>query len=135
MGLLRQKHRYILNGRDKNGRRIFVYKLSNVRPETRITDMAQLDDICYECMLMEHQTQLHGVVVIIDCSNIPWSMLKWCHPSLVRIGAEKSDLCPLKHLEIHYVNQSTMLNTVSQLVRPFLSKKLLAKVSWERRGM
>lgn len=129
MGLLRQEHRYILDRRDKNGRRIFIYKLSNARPETRITDMSQLDDIIYECILMEHQTQLNGVGVIIDCSNIPWVMLKWCHPKLVRIGVEKSDLCPLKHLEIHYVNQSTMLSTISQLVTPFMSKKLLAKVS------
>lgn len=128
MDLLHQKHRYMLADRDKHGRRIFVYKLGNARPETTLLNMAQIDDIWFECMLIEHETQLNGMVVLMDCADIPWSILKWCHPKLVSVGAERSDLFPMKHLEIHFINQSTILTTISQMVRPLLSKKLMSKV-------
>lgn len=46
----------------------------------------------------------------------------------MRIGADKSDMLPLKNLEIHLVNPSTWLNAVITAVRPVLSKELNAKV-------
>lgn len=128
MDLLREQQRYVLNARDRRGRRIFVYRMGNTRAETTIFDGAQIDDMWYECILSEHETQLNGVVVILDCKDLPWSCLKWCQPKWIRIGAEKSDLLPLKHLEIHMINQSTLMNTITQAVRPLLSKALLAKV-------
>lgn len=128
MPKLNEHQRYVLSARDKHGRRIFVYRLGNTRKDTTLQDVAQLDDMWYECMLTEHETQLNGVVVLIDCLDLPWCCLKWCQPKLIRIGAEKSDLLPLKNLEIHLINQSALMNTICQAVRPWLSQELLTKV-------
>lgn len=127
MPVLHQHQRYVLRERDRCGRRLFVYKMSNTRPETTLQQAAQMDDMWFESMMTEHQTQLNGMVVIIDCKDTPWCCLKWLQPKLIRIGSEKSDLLPLKELQVHLVNQSTLMNTVCQAVRPFLSKVLLEK--------
>lgn len=127
MPLLMQNQRYVLSERDRCGRRIFVYKLSNTTPETTLLMAAQMDDMWYECMMTENQTQLNGMIVIIDFKDTPWCCLKWLQPKQIRIGSDKSDLLPLKGLQVHLVNQSTVMNTVTQAVRPFMSKALLEK--------
>lgn len=128
MDLLNTHQRYMLDKRDKNGRRVYVYKLGNTKSDTTIQMSAQIDDIWFECMLIEHETQLNGLSIIADFKDIPWTSLKWLHPKHVRIAADKSDVLPCKNLYIHIVNTSALLSTIMKTVNPFLSKRMKAKV-------
>lgn len=134
MPMLLENQRYVLSRRDRCGRRLFVYKMGNTQPATTVQQAAQIDDLWFESMLTEHETQLNGMVVIIDFKDTPWCCLKWLQPKLIRIGSEKSELLPLKGLQVHMVNQSTLMNTVCQAVRPFMSKALLEKFHFHGKG-
>lgn len=102
--------------------------IGNTTANTQIQMGAQIDDIWFECMLMDHETQINGLSVIVDFKDVSWFILKWCHPKRVKIAAEKSEVLPCKNLTIHVVNTSALLSTVMRAVSPFLSKHMLEKV-------
>lgn len=96
--------------------------------ELTVFDAAQMDDMFYECMMSEYETQQKGMVVIFDFHDFPWSSMKWAHPKYARAGAAKSELIPIKQLYFHIVNTSPLLSAVIKAVKPLLSKKVLDMV-------
>ena len=55
-------------------------------------------------------------------------MLKWLAPGNVKVASAKAELIPLKNLEIHVVNSSSLLNTAINLVFPFLNQAIKDQV-------
>lgn len=104
--------------------------VGSVLPKNSIYDVAQLDDMFFEAVLSEYETQIKGLTIIIDFKKIPWTYLKWCHPKLVRIGADKSDVMPLKELEVHVVNTSKIMSIIVNTVRPVMPQRIIDKVCW-----
>lgn len=82
----------------------------------------------YEAILSEYDTQIKGLTVILDFNHLPWTYLKWCQPKLVRIGAAKSDVLPLKDIEVHVVNTSKIMSTIVNAVRPAMPKRIIDRV-------
>lgn len=78
--------------------------------------------------MSEYETQIIGLVTIFDCKNFPWSCLKWCNPKSLRIGAEKSDVFPMKKQEIHVINMPKIFATVVNAVRSALPQRINEKV-------
>lgn len=55
-------------------------------------------------------------------------MLKWLAPGNVKVASAKAELLPLKNMEIHVVNSSTLMNTAVNLVFPLLNQALKEQV-------
>lgn len=55
-------------------------------------------------------------------------MLKWLAPGNVRVASMKAELLPIKNMEIHVVNSSTLMNTAVNLVFPLLNQSLKEQV-------
>lgn len=55
-------------------------------------------------------------------------MLKWLAPGNVKVGSTKAELLPLKQMEVHIVNSSSLLNTAVSLVFPLLSQSIKDQV-------
>jgi CRAL/TRIO domain len=55
-------------------------------------------------------------------------MLKWLAPGNVRIASTKADLLPLKSMEMHVVNSSSLINTAINIVFPMLSQSIKDQV-------
>lgn len=91
---------------------------------------SQLDDMWYDAMLMDQLTQCNGISVIIDCKNMPKSLIKWMIPKDIKVSARKSDMFPCKHLYIHLVNISPIVNIITKVVAPLLSDNFKSKVSF-----
>lgn len=108
-------------------RTLTIY-VGNYKRERTVLELAQLDDIWYECMLSEYETQQNGLSIIIDFEDLKWSMLQWCLPKYARVGAAKSDLVPVKDMLIHIVNTSPLQSALIQALKPFLSKSFKDKV-------
>lgn len=125
----------MLDKRDKNGRRIFVYKLGNTTPTLNPEICSQLDDMWLECMLREPETQINGISVIMDCKNIPVSILtKWMKPSNIKVGTGKADLLAVKNMDIHIVNTSPTFDACLTLVQPFLSRRMKEQFHFHKKN-
>jgi hypothetical protein len=55
-------------------------------------------------------------------------MLKWLAPTNVKVASTKAELLPLKQMEVHVVNSSTLMNTAISLVFPLLSQSIKEQV-------
>lgn len=55
-------------------------------------------------------------------------MMKWLAPGNVKVASTKADLLPLKKMEVHVVNSSTLMNAAVSLVFPILSQSLKDQV-------
>jgi len=74
--LLKKNIKFMLDKRDKNGRRIYVTKMANVNvSDTTVYDQAQLDDLWFSHVLEEKDTIENGVTAIIDMKGYTWKML------------------------------------------------------------
>lgn len=90
---------------------------------------AQLDDMWYDAMLMDQFTQSKGLTVIVDCKNLPKSLIKWLIPKEVKVSSERTNIFPCKNLEIHIVNIPILLNIIVKAIKPFLNESIISKVS------
>lgn len=55
-------------------------------------------------------------------------MLKWLAPGNVKVASSKAELIPLKNMEVHVVNSSSLMNTAINLVFPFLNQAIKEQV-------
>lgn len=90
---------------------------------------SQLDDMWYDAMLMDRSTQSNGLTVILDCKNLPKSMVKWLIPKDIKVSSDRTNIFPCKNMEIHIVNVPPLLNIISKAVLPFLNESVKSKVS------
>lgn len=102
----------------------------NVGPNTDFTDASVLDDIFMQILLSDPLTQMNGISVICDCKGLNSSILKWLIPRNCRVGAAKLESLPIKDWTIHVVNMGLIFRTCIMLIKPFLRKATIAKVSF-----
>jgi hypothetical protein len=55
-------------------------------------------------------------------------MLKWLAPGNVKVASMKAELLPIKNMEVHVVNSSSLMNTAINLVFPFLNQAIKEQV-------
>lgn len=89
-----------------------------------------MDDIWAEIMLCDPLTQINGISIIADCKNLNSSILKWIIPKNCKVGAAKLEAFPVKEWTIHLVNMGSILKMCTMLIKPFLKKSTVAKVSY-----
>jgi hypothetical protein len=57
-----------------------------------------------------------------------WKMMKWLAPGNVKVASTKADLLPIKHMEVHVVNSSSLMNAAVSIVFPMLSQSIKDQV-------
>lgn len=55
-------------------------------------------------------------------------MFKWLSPSNVKVASTKAELLPIKDMEVHVVNSSSLLNKAVSMVFPMLSQSLKEQI-------
>lgn len=101
----------------------------NIGPNTEFTDASLLDDILMQILLSDPLTQQNGISAIADCKGLSSSILKWLIPRNCKVGAAKLESLPVKEWVIHVVNMGPILKACIMLIKPFLRKATIARVS------
>ncbi|CRK93457.1 CLUMA_CG006993, isoform A [Clunio marinus] len=125
--ILKHNAKIMLHGRDKKGRRVYLSRMLGAG-NLNLMDLAQLDDLWMEAMLNEVETIENGIVVLLDMNGYSWKMMKWLAPGNVKVASTKADLLPVKHMEVHVVNSSSLMNAAVSLVFPILSQSIKDQV-------
>lgn len=108
----------------------WIYQLTgNVGPTTEFNDASLLDDIWMQVLLSDPITQMNGISFITDCTGLNSSILKWLVPKNCKVGAAKLESLPIKDWTIHVVNMGPIFKMCIFLIKPFLRKATIARVS------
>lgn len=54
--------------------------------------------------------------------------MRWLAPGNVKVASTKADLLPVKHMEVHIVNSSSLMNAAVNVVFPMLSQSIKDQV-------
>ncbi|XP_070533463.1 alpha-tocopherol transfer protein-like [Ptychodera flava] len=123
---------YMSTGRDNDGRRVFIMKPGWMEPgTTNVVLMIRALVLLMEKILEEEETQINGIVVIVDLSNLTLSHVTTLGPSNARrIADVMQNALPLRLKAVHYVNQPKIFDTAFALFKPFFTEKLKKRLQF-----
>lgn len=84
----------------------------------------------HEVAILEPETQVRGVVVVMDFNGLSMSQVMALSPSFsLRLLTFIQDAMPLRLKEVHMVKQPFIFNMVWNIFKPFIKEKLKKRVS------
>lgn len=101
----------------------------NIGPNMDFMDASLLDDMWMQVLLSDPITQKNGLSVIADCKGLSSAILKWLVPKNCTVGATKLESLPVKEWTIHIVNMGLILKACVMIIKPFLRKATVEKVT------
>lgn len=121
----------ILLNRDQKGRRVLICYSKNWDPSTITGDeLLQGVYLLHLIALLEPETQVRGIVVIIDCQGMCMKHITNFTPSFaVKLLTFVQYAMPLRLKELHVINQPFIFNIAWKIVKPLLVRKAARRVS------
>lgn len=122
----------VLKDRDHLGRRVLIVNVGKTW-DTNAVDSDQLFKIFYlihEAAMLEPETQVRGVVVIMDFNGMGMSQVKALSPAFsYKLLTFIQEAMPLRLKEVHMVKEPFVFNIVWALFKPLIKQKLKKRVS------
>lgn len=115
---------------DQAGRKVFLYQAGNWDPEQCTMDEIFIaNQLCLETAVRDAQTQIVGIVSIIDMKNFSFHHIRHMRPShFKKILTLIQDSFPARFREFHIVNEPYVFEMVFTLAKPFLSEKVKKRI-------
>lgn len=129
-GLFEHQLQHILPHRDQFARRVFIFCSGKWDPSL-ITpqEIFTANYMCLELMAREPKTQIAGMVALVDMAGFGWyHMMQMTLDYIKDMVAMVQNSFPIRFREIHIVNESYFFDMVFQLVKPFLTDKIRARI-------
>uniref|UniRef100_A0A1B6DTK8 CRAL-TRIO domain-containing protein n=2 Tax=Clastoptera arizonana TaxID=38151 RepID=A0A1B6DTK8_9HEMI len=117
----------VLVDRDQHGRRILIANVGGLW-DTKKVDADHLFRLFYLVHLaamLEPETQVRGVVVILDFDKLSMKQVMAMSPTFsMRLLTFIQEAMPLRLKEVHIVKQPFLFNVVWSMFKPFIQEKL-----------
>ncbi|XP_021376046.1 alpha-tocopherol transfer protein-like [Mizuhopecten yessoensis] len=120
----------VLASRDKEGRRVVIF-----RPGKWDVARYGLDDIfrtnflTLSKLIEEEETQVNGIVMVIDLKDLSWSHAKNVSPFYAkRISSLLQDAFPARFKGLHYLHEPVFFDYVFAIVKQFLKEKTVSRL-------
>ncbi|XP_057329537.1 clavesin-1 [Microplitis mediator] len=117
----------VLKDRDHKRRRVLVVNAGKSWDPSKVTadQMFRIFYLIHEAALLETETQIRGVVVIMDFDGLSMKQIMGLSPSFsMRLLSFIQDAMPLRLKEVHFVKQPFLFNLVWNMFKPFTREKL-----------
>jgi len=122
----------VLPQRDQHGRRVFVFKSAKWDPvKCSLQDVFRANQICLEMITEEEETQINGVVFVVDFKNLKLSQVM--HVTVTDVKQVLSliqDWFPARFISLHFMNESSVIDVLLAIVSPFLRDSLRNQMFW-----
>jgi len=128
----------VLVDRDQKGRRMFVTYCGDVWDPSRVNadQIFRIFYLIHLAALKEPQSQICGIVVLMDFSGLGMKQVKGLTPSFsLRLLSFIQEAMPLRLKEVHIVNQPFLFNVVWQMFKPFVKDKLKKRLFFHGNNM
>lgn len=122
----------VLTNLDQDGRRVLIVHCGEVWDPKKVTSeqLFRIFYLIHLAALIEEQSQVRGVVVIMDFRGLGMKQIKSLTPAWSkRLLTFIQEAMPLRLKQVHMVNQPFLFNMVWTLFKPFVQEKLATRVS------
>lgn len=122
----------VLKNCDQKGRRVLIVNCGKLWNPTDIPsdEMFRLLYMVHIAAQLEEETQVRGVVCIMDFDGLGMSQVKALSLTFSkRLLAFIQEAMPLRMKEVHFVKQPFLFKMVWSLFKPFVKEKLNKRVS------
>uniref|UniRef100_A0A1A9X070 CRAL-TRIO domain-containing protein n=1 Tax=Glossina brevipalpis TaxID=37001 RepID=A0A1A9X070_9MUSC len=115
----------VLKQRDHLGRRVVIQRIENWKPsEVDKYELFRIYDAIANTLRLEPDTQINGVIHIMDFKNVNFSQILQMTPNFVKILAVYIfEYVPLRVKAYHIINNPISVKPVIQLGKQLLSAK------------
>ncbi|KAJ8684222.1 hypothetical protein QAD02_020014 [Eretmocerus hayati] len=117
----------VLKNRDHKRRRVMVVNAGKSWDPSKVSadQMFRIFYLIHEIAILEPETQVHGVVVIMDFDGLSMKQVMALSPSFsMRLLSFIQEAMPLRLKEVHFVKQPFIFNMVWKIFKPFVKEKL-----------
>ncbi|CAH1117990.1 unnamed protein product [Phaedon cochleariae] len=121
----------VLTNRDHKGRRILIVNAGATWDPSKVTSdqIFRMFYLIHEAAVLEQETQVKGVVVIMDYDDMGMKQVKGLGPAFsMLLLSFIQEAMPLRLKEVHMVKQPFIFNMVWQLFKPFVKQKLKGRI-------
>lgn len=121
----------VLTNLDQDGRRMPIIHCGKIWDTKKVTaeQLFRIFYLIHIAALIEENTQVHGVVVIMDFDGLGMSQIASLTPAWSkRLLTFIQHAMPIRLKQVHIVNQPFMFNVVWKLFKPFVREKLSKRV-------
>lgn len=121
----------VCKSRDRDGRRIFVFRAGRWDPNTcSLDEIFRCNVFCLQRLVSETETQDKGIVAIVDMNNFGFHQARHFTPCQAKKVADLiRDSFPIRFHGIHLINESWVFNVVLSAIWPFLSEKIQKRIA------
>ncbi|KAH8412021.1 hypothetical protein KR222_007035, partial [Zaprionus bogoriensis] len=128
----------VLRNCDQQGRRVLIVNCGKLwDPAVLASDeMFRLLYMVHIAAQLEEETQVRGVVCIMDFDGLGMKQVKALSPSFSkRLLTFIQDAMPLRMKEVHFIKQPFIFNMVWTLFKPFVKEKLNSRMHFHGSNM
>lgn len=120
----------VCKGRDPQGRTVFVIKFGAWNTGIcSVTDLFRAGLVMAEWNLENQESQIRGVVGVIDLKGFHISHLACFTPFLIKkVSHIVQDCYPVRIKTLYVINNPPLCETVYRMVKPFVKSKILQRV-------
>ncbi|CAL7944007.1 unnamed protein product [Xylocopa violacea] len=121
----------VIKSRDHKGRRMLLMNCGKVWDPSKVSadQLFRLLYLVHELAMLEPETQICGVVVIMDFEGLAMKQAMGFTPSFsMRLLSFIQDAMPLRLKEAHVVKQPFLFNMVWKMFKPFVKEKLKSRM-------
>ncbi|XP_028137300.1 alpha-tocopherol transfer protein-like [Diabrotica virgifera virgifera] len=120
----------MLSSRDQLGRRVYIIRVDNF-DSTKVTidDVFRTNVLALEQVVREAETQVAGIVVILDMAGLSLQHAKFFTPYYAKKMVELvQETFPLRFKGFHIVNEPFYFDAVVAVLKPFLKDKIRKRI-------
>lgn len=116
--------------RDQWGRRVYVLRVDNFdASKISVDDIFRTNILALEQIVREPETQIAGIVVILDMSGLSLQHAKFFTPYYGKRMVELvQETFPLRFKGFHVVNEPFFFDAVMAVLKPFLKDKIKKRI-------
>ncbi|KAF5274944.1 hypothetical protein FQR65_LT04285 [Abscondita terminalis] len=121
----------VLKDRDHKGRRVLIVNCGGLWDPSKVSSdqLFRMFYLIHEAAVLEPESQVRGVVVLMDFSGLGRKQIVAFNPSFsMKLLGFIQDAMPLRLKEVHIVKQPFIFNIVWQIFCPFIQEKLKGRI-------
>ncbi|XP_030766878.1 alpha-tocopherol transfer protein-like [Sitophilus oryzae] len=121
---------YMLPSRDQWGRRVYIMRVDNFdSSKVSIDDIFRTNILALEQVVREPETQIAGLVVILDMAGLSLQHAKFFTPYYAKRMVELvQETFPLRFKGFHVVNEPFYFDAIMTVLKPFLKDKIKKRI-------
>ncbi|KAI4465977.1 alpha-tocopherol transfer protein-related [Holotrichia oblita] len=121
---------YMLSSRDQFGRRVYIIRVDNFdSSRASIDEIFRTNVLALENMAREVETQIAGLVVVLDMSGLALNHAKFFTPYYAKKTVQLvQETFPLRFKGFHIINEPFYFDAIMAVLKPFLKDKMKKRV-------